>query len=266
MLENKLDGNFTGGRGWAKRPPVQLFEAPRVQGKFKLAEGSVSNADRVAVMQSDAAGQRAGGYAKFAELTGEYAGGEKRASFKQLTLQGGVLRGSGGVDIAGNSAPRATSRSRSARRSRRIGAFTHRQRGAAQHPPRLRPSSPAPAPPAFPAARYRARIAVASVAILLSAGMVLFIGQCLKTVIDQGFGKGEPRLLDQTLGALAVLIGVVWLYDAPQRLLDRRALHGRPPPARRPPPAHALPRLLRGRGTGEVSSRVTNDVTLIEAM
>jgi uncharacterized protein involved in outer membrane biogenesis len=100
-VTGKLDGNFTVAADGPTLP--QLFEAPRVQGKFKLAEGSVSNADLVAVMQSDAAGQRAG-VTKFAELTGEYAAAEKRASFKQLALQGGVLRGSGGVDIAGNSA------------------------------------------------------------------------------------------------------------------------------------------------------------------
>ncbi len=100
-VTGKLDGNFTVAADGPTLP--QLFEAPRVQGKFKLAEGSVSNADLVAVMQSDAAGQRAG-VTKFAELTGEYAAAEKRASFRQLALQGGVLRGSGGVDIASNSA------------------------------------------------------------------------------------------------------------------------------------------------------------------
>jgi hypothetical protein len=100
-VTGKLDGNFTVTSDGPTLP--QLFDAPRVQGKFKLAEGSVSNADLVAVMQSDAAGQRAG-VTKFAELTGEYSAAEKRASFKQLALQGGVLRGSGGVDIAGNSA------------------------------------------------------------------------------------------------------------------------------------------------------------------
>ncbi len=110
---------------------------------------------------------------------------------------------------------------------------------------------------------------MASVAILLSAGMVLFIGQGLKTVIDQGFAKGEPRLLDQTLGALAVLIGVLglitWLRvynvywigarftaDLRQRVYD-----------------HLLtlsPGFYEETRTGEVSSRVTNDVTLIEAV
>jgi hypothetical protein len=100
-VTGKLDGNFTVA---AEGPTLmELFDAPRVKGKFRLAEGSVSNADLVAVMQSDAAGQRAG-VTKFAELTGEFATAERRASFTQLALQGGVLRGSGGVDIAGNSA------------------------------------------------------------------------------------------------------------------------------------------------------------------
>jgi hypothetical protein len=63
----------------------------------------VSNVDLVAVMQSDAAGQRAG-VTKFIELTGEYAGAEHRASYRNIALQGGVLRGNGAVDVAANSA------------------------------------------------------------------------------------------------------------------------------------------------------------------
>jgi hypothetical protein len=54
-------------------------------------------------MQSDAAGQRAG-VTKFLELTGEFAGADHRASYRQIGLQGGVLRGNGSVDIAANSA------------------------------------------------------------------------------------------------------------------------------------------------------------------
>ena len=79
-----------------------LFQAPRAQGKFRIAEGTVSNVDLVAVMQSDAAGQRAG-VTKFAELTGEYAGADHRASYRQINLQGGVLRGNGTVDVGSNS-------------------------------------------------------------------------------------------------------------------------------------------------------------------
>src|SRR5258706_10753764 len=95
-VTGKLDGNFS---VVAEGPTLEtLFQAPRAQGKFRVGEGSISNVDLVAVMQSDTAGQRAG-VTKFAELTGEYGGAEHRASFRQVSLQGGVLRGNGTVDI-----------------------------------------------------------------------------------------------------------------------------------------------------------------------
>ncbi|HSN20844.1 MAG TPA: hypothetical protein VLS49_09210 [Usitatibacter sp.] len=98
-VTGKLDGNFNVA---AEAPTAEaLFDAPSVQGRFKLSEGSISNVDLVAVMQSDAAGQRAG-VTKFAELAGEYAAGEHRAAYRQLSLQGGVLRGTGGVELAPN--------------------------------------------------------------------------------------------------------------------------------------------------------------------
>ena len=99
-VTGKLEGNFslvTEGDS-----VENLFQSPRAQGKFRIAEGSISNVDLVAVMQSDTAGQRAG-VTKFAELTGEYGGAEHRASFKGVSLQGGVLRGNGVLDIGANS-------------------------------------------------------------------------------------------------------------------------------------------------------------------
>jgi hypothetical protein len=100
-VSGKLDGNFS---LVTEGPSVeQLFATPRVQGKFRLAEGSISNVDLVAVMQSDTAGQRAG-VTKFAELSGELGSQEHRASFRSLNLQGGVLRGNGNVDVGNNSA------------------------------------------------------------------------------------------------------------------------------------------------------------------
>jgi hypothetical protein len=99
-ITGKLDGNFN---VVGEAPTVDaVLSAPRVQGRFKLSEGSISNVDLVAVMQSDAAGQRAG-VTKFAELTGEYGAADKRAAFRNVTLQGGVLRGNGGVEIGANS-------------------------------------------------------------------------------------------------------------------------------------------------------------------
>ena len=116
---------------------------------------------------------------------------------------------------------------------------------------------------------YRARIAFACVAIVLSAAMVLVIGQGLKVVIDEGFSSGQERLLDQTLAGLAALIAalglltwfrvynVYWIGARFTADLRRRVYD------------HLLglsPGFYEDARTGEVSSRVTNDVTLIEAV
>jgi hypothetical protein len=99
-VTGRLDGNFT---VTAEAPSVdKILAAPRVQGKFRLSEGSISNVDLVAVMQSDSAGTRAG-VTKFAELSGEYGAAEQRSAFRQVSLQGGVLRGNGAFDIGANS-------------------------------------------------------------------------------------------------------------------------------------------------------------------
>ena len=97
----RLEGNF---QITAEGPsPDTVFSAPRATGKFRITDGSVSNMDLVAVMQSDAAGSRAG-VTKFAELTGEYSGVEHRAAYKNINLQGGVLRGNGSFEIGQGSA------------------------------------------------------------------------------------------------------------------------------------------------------------------
>jgi ATP-binding cassette subfamily B protein len=99
--------------------------------------------------------------------------------------------------------------------------------------------------------------------------MVLVIGQGLKMVIDQGFARGEERLLDSTLATLAALIGVLgvvtwvrvynvyWIGARFTADLRRRVYD------------HLLtlsPGFYEETRTGEVASRVTNDVTLIEAV
>jgi ATP-binding cassette, subfamily B, bacterial len=99
--------------------------------------------------------------------------------------------------------------------------------------------------------------------------MVLVIGQGLKVVIDEGFARGEERFLDGTLAALAVMIGalgiltwfrvynVYWIGARFTADLRRRVYE------------HLLtlsPGFFEETRTGEVSSRVTNDVTLVEAV
>jgi ATP-binding cassette, subfamily B, bacterial len=99
--------------------------------------------------------------------------------------------------------------------------------------------------------------------------MVLVIGQGLKLVIDEGFSKGQEHLLDATLATLAGLIGalgvltwfrvynIYWIGARFTADLRRRVYD------------HLLtlsPGFYEEARTGEVSSRVTNDVTLIEAV
>ncbi|MEO5693592.1 MAG: ABC transporter transmembrane domain-containing protein [Usitatibacter sp.] len=117
---------------------------------------------------------------------------------------------------------------------------------------------------------YRARIAIAFVAIVLSAAMVLVIGEGLKQVIDKGFARGgQAEALDQTVAymiGLIVVLGVLtwfrvyniyWIGARFTADLRRRVYD------------HMLklsPGFYEETRTGEVASRVTNDVTLIEAV
>ena len=98
-----VNGRMEGKFAFATQGPdlEKLFEAPRAQGRFKLGDGSISNVDLVAVMQSESAGTRAG-VTKFNELSGELNSVNRGASLRQMNLQGGVLRGNGGVDIGNN--------------------------------------------------------------------------------------------------------------------------------------------------------------------
>ena len=80
----------------------QLFASPRAQGKFKLGEGTLSNVDLVATMQSETAGSRAG-VTKFNELAGSLSSNEQRAVFQNVSLEGGVLKGNGTVEVGSNS-------------------------------------------------------------------------------------------------------------------------------------------------------------------
>ena len=98
-INGRMDGNFN---VVAEAPSLeQLFAGPHIQGKFRVGEGSISNVDLVAVMQSDTAGGRAG-VTKFAELTGEMSAAGNNSSYRNVALQGGVLRGNGGVDVGAN--------------------------------------------------------------------------------------------------------------------------------------------------------------------
>lgn len=96
VITGKMDGGFT----FATEGPdlEKIFAAPRAQGKFRVGEGSISNVDLVAVMQSESAGTRAG-VTKYNEIAGELAYADHRSSLNRLALEGGVLRSSGSVEV-----------------------------------------------------------------------------------------------------------------------------------------------------------------------
>ena len=115
---------------------------------------------------------------------------------------------------------------------------------------------------------YRARLAIAFVSMLISAGMVLVIGEGLRRVIDEGFAKGRADLLNASLATLVALIAVLGavtfirvynVYWVGARFTAdlRTRLYG-----------HILSLstdFFEGTRTGDTVSRLTNDVTLIES-
>jgi ATP-binding cassette, subfamily B, bacterial len=114
---------------------------------------------------------------------------------------------------------------------------------------------------------YRARIAGALLALVMAAGCVLALGQGLKHVVDNGFGSGDPRLLDEALGAMIAVAAVLavatyfrffLMMTTGERVITdlRRAVFD-----------HILglePGFFEATRTGEVISRLTTDSTLLQ--
>src|SRR5262245_9716768 len=116
-------------------------------------------------------------------------------------------------------------------------------------------------------APYRLKVAIALTALVIAAGCVLALGQGLKLVVDNGFGSGNPDLLN---AALAAMIAVAALLSAAtfvrfflmmtigERVVTdlRRAVFN-----------HILslePGYFEATRTGEVISRLTNDTMLLQ--
>lgn len=116
-------------------------------------------------------------------------------------------------------------------------------------------------------APYRWRVAAALGALAVAAACVLALGQGLKLVVDAGFGSGEPRLLDQALGAavaVAVTLAVATFFrfylmmTTGERVVTdlRRAVFD-----------HLLalsPGFYETARTGELVSRLASDTTVVQ--
>ena len=114
---------------------------------------------------------------------------------------------------------------------------------------------------------YRLRIAAALAALVVAAGCVLALGQGLRHVVDNGFGSGDPGLLNQALGAmvavaLALSVATYFRFYLMMTTGERVVTD-----LRRSVFAHILalePAFFDRARTGEVISRLTNDTTLLQ--
>ncbi len=116
-------------------------------------------------------------------------------------------------------------------------------------------------------APYRMRVAGAVLALLAAAASVLALGQGLRHVVDQGFGSGDPQLLNEALAALigvAITLAVATycrfylMMTTGERVVTdlRRAVFD-----------HIIglePAFYEATRTGEVVSRLTVDATLLQ--
>ncbi len=116
-------------------------------------------------------------------------------------------------------------------------------------------------------APYRLRIALAMVALTVAAGSVLALGQGLRHVVDNGFGSGDPRLLDAALAAMiaiaVVLAAATYLRFYLMMTTGERVVTD----LRRAVFDHILgldPAFFESTRTGEVISRLTADTTILQ--
>ncbi|HEV3010202.1 MAG TPA: ABC transporter transmembrane domain-containing protein, partial [Burkholderiales bacterium] len=114
---------------------------------------------------------------------------------------------------------------------------------------------------------YRARIALALVALVVTSACVLALGRGLQHVVDRGFGSGDPALLDQALAAMIAVVVVfalaTWVRFYFMMTTGERVVTD----LRRAVFDHILglePAFFEKQRTGEVVSRLTNDATLLQ--
>jgi len=117
---------------------------------------------------------------------------------------------------------------------------------------------------------YRVGIAVAAVATLLAAGFNLVFPQVIGRLVDASFlriGSGDTSTLDRTVLLLILVFALQALFTGVQTYLLSRAGEGVVADLRRALYAHLLtlsPRFFENRRTGELTSRLTSDVSTVQ--
>ncbi|MGH8708334.1 MAG: ABC transporter transmembrane domain-containing protein, partial [Burkholderiales bacterium] len=116
-------------------------------------------------------------------------------------------------------------------------------------------------------APYRGRVAAALAALVVAAACVLALGRGLQTVVDAGFGSGDPRLLDQALAA-AVAVALTLAVATVSRFYLMMTTGERVvTDLRRAVFNHLLalsPGYYETARTGELVSRLASDTTVVQ--
>jgi ATP-binding cassette subfamily B protein len=116
---------------------------------------------------------------------------------------------------------------------------------------------------------YRLQVTAATIALAIAAGTVLVFGAGLRWLIDEGFARGEIRLLDRALVGMFAVIAVLALATFGRSYLvtwlgERVAADLRL--AVFDNVLHLSPDFFETTRTGEVLSRLSADTTLLQAI
>jgi ATP-binding cassette subfamily B protein len=116
---------------------------------------------------------------------------------------------------------------------------------------------------------YRREIVLAAVGLVVAASAVLAVGQGLKFVVDRGFAAADARELDRMLalmlGVIVVMAGATYMRFYHVSWLGERVTAD----LRRAVFDHLLdlpPSFFEATRTGEVTSRLINDTTMLETV
>ncbi len=123
-------------------------------------------------------------------------------------------------------------------------------------------------------APYRARLAIAALALLVASASVLLLGQGLRLVIDQGFLAGNATRLNQTLAAMLAVVSVLAAASALRYYLVSWIGERLAADLRRKVFDHLLdlePAFFesaahRDRGPAEIASRLTTDTSVLQTL
>ncbi len=116
---------------------------------------------------------------------------------------------------------------------------------------------------------YAARAAGAALALLLAAGLVLALGQGLRRLVDEGFAGGAPGRLDRAALLMFAVVAALAAATAARFYLVSWLGERVAADLRRDVFSHVLglsPAFFDTARTGDVLSRLTADVSLLQAL